>query len=837
MKKREVSGSISNFFAPNVSATSTHLVTREDLENFKKKAEGMPLTLQHAHPLHSTDIKEHVVIGKIEKAWIDESTESLRISGTVNNDRRGDKAWNAIQNKFLTGFSCGIINDFDPESAKNNKELFEVSIVAVPEFGNATFTNVREIQAFSSQTVPPEIAAASAQLLSEIIAIPATGLTWKEAEPEKTNPPTDLSRLTQAQNKEQTKMASAPEPNSAQWQNQPPASWQQPQQQQTPPTQPPASWQQPPAQAPAQPQAQPPHQPPAQAQTQAQPPAQPPQFQAQAQPQAQPPAQQTQAPPAQTQAPPPGPAQPPAHFQQPWQSQPSWTAPPASAQWTPPPPQQQQTPPAQWQAQPPTSNWAGSSWNQPPQWNGSSWGQPAQQQQPPWSGSSWNQQPPQQQQWSAPTQQPPQQQWGPPPSQNWNQPPSQAQPAQPSSSMATEAPAESRKRSAQEASIDTRKKPTIQSVADKLSDLEKHVVPGMSLDSEVDTEELLLKHDSKMASIKSRTDECVELWKQYEAAKKQLEQLANDDSRLDEANEMAKKKNAIELEYNQKSHQLLLDSQREISSRYINSNKVPPERLQRQYSSWLGQGRVHPSHLEHSMTNLTLVSASSAVSQNSFHEVSKTLQELREEATVQRMKRENEEDMARVRLGHAFAKSSTASADFKANPDAYSQQTATIQAGRAAAAQQTAATERRDEENKSVYRGYDPNTLLPIGKAEHELSFVERSGVPLTLVDKNVPVHERGKALGYEPDFTFRQNMPVDHIRKLPHVPSDCHGLELHNMFSTGNRAFCDEISAVVHNKLPSLKVMDASFSSRPITNSTRPKVVHDGIEFYVLSS
>jgi hypothetical protein len=823
MKKREISGPISSFYAPNVASSSTSLITKDDLKRFNEKVVGMPLTLQHHHPMQNKGVGPHITVGKIEKAWIDQSDDSLHINACIDDSARGERAWQEINNKFLRGFSCGIENNLitstDPNvPLLNEKNLIEVSIVAVPEFPNATFTNIREIQAFSSGVVPPEIAERSEKLLKDILALPEKGLTWKEVPVEKTVSTNDMKQSPQVNSKDAQTMTSVaqnlPKPEEASLA--PPSSTPQTLAQQAP-TQ--SQWNAPPTQQPPAPW---------NAQTQ-----QPPQWNASNQ---QPP--QWTAPP--TQQPPQGQWNAPP-TQQPPQGQ--WNAPPTQqppqGQWNAPP--TQQPPQSQWNA-PPTQQ----PWNAPPpqqQWN-------AGPNQPPWSAPPAQNQPPQGQ-WGAPWNAPPTQ-WGawnaPPPSQ-WNnqpQPPVAAAPTGAPATPAVQAPVaaaaapkmaldettESRKRSAPDVS-DSRKKATkLQSVQEKLEVLEKRVIPGLGLDDDVDTEQLLLTHNPQVASLKQRTEECQRIWDEFENAKQQLDILARDESRLDEANAMAQKRNELELEYNTKAHALLTDSQKAVSNSYIADGKRPPESIQRQYAKWANTPRVRPSELEHSMSYVTLVSASSAQTPNTFAQVQKDLMALREDNELLRMKNANEEEIARKKRGIEFASNSADRFDPKSRNEAIATHKSAVKND---VAQQIAANVKQDEKvaKENRYLGYDPETLRPIGKKIEDFTYAEQTGVPFEPVDEKEPVHERAKRLGFE--SAYQQPKITDNIKKLSFIESGLNGLCLGGMFRTGNTEFNNDVLSVVNNKLPKLIVHDAAFSSRPMTDSKRPKVTHDGIEFYVV--
>src|SRR5579863_8301126 len=106
-----IEGVVSDFAAPGHMNDRPEL-TLGDLARFAEQLPQMPLTYDHEHPAQSTEknkIVEHVTVGKICDAWIDDE-DCLRVRAELDENGAGDRTLDEIVNKFLTGFSLGLNN-------------------------------------------------------------------------------------------------------------------------------------------------------------------------------------------------------------------------------------------------------------------------------------------------------------------------------------------------------------------------------------------------------------------------------------------------------------------------------------------------------------------------------------------------------------------------------------------------------------------------------------------------------------------------------------------------------------------------------------------------------
>lgn len=143
MPTTKIEGVVSDFAQPGAAGDHAEL-TIGDMEQFIEKLRNMRLTFDHEHPIHSTEkrkITEQMTVGKITDAYIDDS-DCLRVVAELDDNVAGEEMCKAIENKFLNGFSLGLLHkltDAGNGKSKFNKELVELSITAQPEFAETSF--------------------------------------------------------------------------------------------------------------------------------------------------------------------------------------------------------------------------------------------------------------------------------------------------------------------------------------------------------------------------------------------------------------------------------------------------------------------------------------------------------------------------------------------------------------------------------------------------------------------------------------------------------------------------------------------------------------------------
>ena len=148
----EVIGVVSDYAATGSGEQQAGL-TRDDMQAMIAKLTGMPLTLDHQHPVHSRPdrpITKHVTVGKIVKAWIDD-IDCLRVKALID-DNVAHTVGADIRSNKLTGFSLGLDSGMRMNvasgDARHNKGLIECSITPNPEFKLTSFiAGVRNVDA------------------------------------------------------------------------------------------------------------------------------------------------------------------------------------------------------------------------------------------------------------------------------------------------------------------------------------------------------------------------------------------------------------------------------------------------------------------------------------------------------------------------------------------------------------------------------------------------------------------------------------------------------------------------------------------------------------------